>query len=282
MDVLDDAGVEKVDEALRDWRQGDCVLGEHWFLFRTDTHRPLTPEAASASAEGIENVEVEVKGFMLVTQTCDLVRSCRGRPFVEVSPLVEVDEHIHREIERGRRPNYAFIAGLADEGLVADLDRVMTVEKSLVAGWARVPGCGRDEEARRLALALARKRARTAFPDDFVALATSLKERMSLKHDKGSDEGRALRALREIRVRAAPSWDADRVHVHYWFIRNDDQSSFENEGWEVYLKQWLARTPPSGRFFEVTGTVQGLDDLTARDYVESDPLDLDHLSSRDR
>jgi hypothetical protein len=30
----------------------------------------------------------------------------------------------------------------------------------------------------------------------------------------------------------------------------------------------------------VNGVVMTLDDLTARDYVESDPLDLDHLSSR--
>lgn len=31
----------------------------------------------------------------------------------------------------------------------------------------------------------------------------------------------------------------------------------------------------------IDGLVQTLDELTARDYVESDPLDLDHLSSRD-
>lgn len=95
------------------------------------------------------------------TQTCDLVRRCAGRPLVEVSPLVEVDDRVVREIERGRRPNYGFIPGVAPRRLVVDLDRVMTVEKAVVAAWARVEGSRTDDDARRFSLALARKRART-------------------------------------------------------------------------------------------------------------------------
>jgi hypothetical protein len=41
----------------------------------------------------------------------------------------------------------------------------------------------------------------------------------------------------------------------------------------------LKRVPATGRFTEVDGAVLTLDDLTAREYVESDPLDVDHLSS---
>lgn len=92
----------------------------------------------AAITEGAENVETEVRGFAVLTQTCDLVRPCADRPFVEVSPLVEVDDRVLREIERGRRPNYGFIPGVAPRRLVADLDRVMTVEKAVVAAWARV------------------------------------------------------------------------------------------------------------------------------------------------
>jgi hypothetical protein len=43
----------------------------------------------------------------------------------------------------------------------------------------------------------------------------------------------------------------------------------------------LKRIPATGRFTDVDGVVVTLDDLTARDYVESDPLDLDHLSGRE-
>ena len=282
MEVLDDAGRKQVDEQLSTWRQSDCVIGELWFLFRTNTERPLTRDAVAAVTEGAENAETAVRGFAVLTQTCDLVRRCADRPFAEVSPLVEVDDRVLREIERGRRPNYGFIPGVARRRLVADLDRVMTVEKAVVAAWAWIKGCRTDDDARRFSLALARKRARTAFPDDFVAFARPLMERMSLKHGRQSDEGRALRSLREIRVRAAPSWDADAVELMFWFIRNEDEPAFETQGWERCLTALPQAQSTSGRFVRVDGVVQTLDDLTARDYVESDPLDLDHLSTRQR
>ncbi len=38
--------------------------------------------------------------------------------------------------------------------------------------------------------------------------------------------------------------------------------------------------PKRGRFVDVQAVVQTLEDLTAREYVESDPLDLDYLSTR--
>jgi len=281
VEVLDDDGRRQVDQQLEGWRQGDCVVGEQWFLFRTDVARPLTDDGAAAAGEGVENAEAEAAGFAVVTQTCDLVRRCGARPFVEVCPLVEVDASVLREVERGRRPNYAFIPGVAGQRLVADLDRVMTVEKSVVAGWERAPGCLDDGDTRRLSLALARKRARTAFPDEFVAFASPLMKRMLSKHDKGSDEGRALRALREIRVRAAPSWGADEVELMFWFIRDEDEPTFEKQGWDHYLDAWLERVSSTDRFIDVVGVVTTLDDMTARDYVESDPLDLDHLSSRE-
>ncbi len=281
MGALDDKGRKETDAALLAWRQGDCVIGEHWFLFRTDITRPLTSDGAAAAAEGVDSAEAEVVGFMITTQTCDIVRGCDKRPFIEVSPLVEVEESTLRLIERGHQPGYAFIAGLAGQRLVADLDRVMTVEKSVVASWERLQGCQTDHDARRLSLALARKRARFAFPDAFVHLASSLQDRLSSKHDKESDEGRALRARREVRVRAAPSWEADEVRLTFWFIRDEDALQFEGTGWDHHLQAWMARVPASGRFKEVDGLVLTLEDLTARDYVESDPLDLDHLSNRE-
>jgi len=276
---LDEVTLDRIDEALLVWRQGDCVLGEHWLLFRLDVGAPITEEARVAAAEGADAGEAEVRGLMLLTQTCDIVRSCRDRPFVEVCPLVEVDDEKFEEIRKGRRPNYAYIPGIADDTrLVGDLDRLMTVEKAVLAGWERVIGCRDDDEVRRLSLALARKRARFAFPDDFVDFVKDLQNRLTSKHNKNSDEGRALRALREIRVRAAPSWDADQVQLTFWFIRHDDEPEFEGQTWDNYLESWLVRVRDDGRFHSIDGAVVTLDDITARDYIESDQLDLDHLS----
>lgn len=36
----------------------------------------------------------------------------------------------------------------------------------------------------------------------------------------------------------------------------------------------------SGRFVEVLGQVVSLEEMTGADYVNSDPIDLDHLSTR--
>lgn len=276
--MIDKTDRERIDQALRMWRQGDCTLGEHWFLFRLSPDAPLTQAAATAAAEGSDAGEIEVQGLMVATQTCDIVRTCMERPYIEVCPLVEVDADKLDEIRKGRRPRYAFVPGVAGQQLVADLDRVMTVEKAVVATWERVPGCGNDDEVRKLSLALARKRNRTAFPDDFVEFVSNLKKRLTSKHNRNSDEGRALRALREIRVRAAPGWDASEVELTFWFIRDEDEPKFEGHGWDHYLDAWLKLIPEKGRYTEVYGAVVTLDDLTAREYVESDPLDLDQLS----
>ncbi len=181
---------------------------------------------------------------------------------------------------RGRLPRFAVVPALADQGFAADLDRVMTVEKAVIARWNRTAGCRTDAESRGFALTLARKRVRTAFPDDFVDLVQPLQRRLIQKHDKGSDEGRALRSLREIRVRAAPAWDADAVELTFFFVREPSAHDFEGSTWEGLLENWLSRLKVRGRFTTVDGLVQTLDDLTARDYVESDLLDLGFLSHR--
>lgn len=275
----DSQQVKRIDAALSKWRQGDAALEEQWFIHVAEPALSLTPESVQAD-EGLQAITSEVKGLVVVTQTCDVVRSCVARPFVEAAPLVQVSSAALHEVEKGRRPAQAFLSALAERKLVVDLDRIMTVEKSVVASWTRTPGCGTDREVRAFALALARKRARVAFPGDFVTLASNLTRRMSSKHDKDSDEAHALRALREIRVRAAPAWDANEIALTFWFIRDEDASGFVAGGWDHYLGAWLGRLHKAGRFTSIYGTIQTLDDLTAREYVESDPLDLNHLSSR--
>lgn len=197
---------------------------------------------------------------------------------MEVAPLVEVDAATLGEVRACRRPVYALVPALAAELLVADLDRTMTVEKAVVARWDRVAGCHSDDERRDFGRALARKRARVAFPDDFVELAEPLSKRLVGKHGAETEEGGALRALREIRVRAAPSWGAPKVEVFFWFIRHDSQAEPDGAPWPELLRNWLGLVAPSGRFTVVDGAIIGLDDMTARDYVESDPLDLDRIS----
>lgn len=271
--------VARIDAALALWRQGDLAFDEGWFVHAADGSQPLT--AASDEAEdGLQALTTEVEGLVVVSQTCDVVRGCVGRPFVEVAPLVEVSEADLRAIARGRIPRYAVVPGARARRLVADLDRAMTVEKAVVASWERTPGCPTDQARRDFAQALVRKRARAAFPDDFTPVVAALQDRLQEKHDKNSEEGRALRALRQVRVRAAPSWAAQAVEITFWFVPEEDDLEFEGKPWHEHLERWEKLVVATGRFSKVHVAVRALSDLTAREYVESDRLDLDHLSTR--
>lgn len=64
-----------IDEILQEWRQGDCALGVGpRFLFRTHVEEPLTESGRAAASKGSDAAEEEVDGFIVATQTCDIVR----------------------------------------------------------------------------------------------------------------------------------------------------------------------------------------------------------------
>lgn len=276
--AADSAEAKRIDTALAEWRQGDLALGEQWFVHVGDPSEPMSEAAAEAEGSGVQALSSEVAGLVVVTQTCDIVRSCAVRPYVEVSPLVSLESDDFVTVVRGRRPNLATLPAVRDQNLAADLDRVMTIEKSLVTHWTRTPGYESDQDGRAFALALARKRSRFAFPDDFNAFAQKLQARMLDKHEKNSEEGGALRALRQIRVQASPEWQADKVKLHFWFIRNDSEPDFDGKQWSAFAEGWLNLIPASGRFTQVEAQVVTLAEMTAAEYVGSDALDLDHLS----
>lgn len=131
--------LEQIDTALREWRQGDATLDDGVFLVHlADKRFPLTTFAqerlADVQAEhNVFEVLSDVHGLAIVTQTCDVVRNCEGREYAEVSPLVQIEPDWIQDIQKGRRPRYAYLPGLADRNLVVDLDRTMTVEKAVVA-----------------------------------------------------------------------------------------------------------------------------------------------------
>lgn len=154
----------------------------------------------------------------------------------------------------------------------------MTAEKALILQWDRQKGCVTDEQKRLLRQTIARKRMRVAFPDDFVQFASKFQKRMQDKHGKQSDEGKALRALREIRVSARPSWNDDNPELTFYFIHQEEQDDFDGTQWYEWQEKWLNLLPESGRFQPVYSLVVSLEDMTAKDYIESDQLDLDHLS----
>ena len=277
-----------INRVLRQWRQGDVTLdGGLEFIYLADranisarqepnekrAHSPKTEDEMSE----VVPVSDEIRGAAVLTQTCDVIRDCQTRPFVEVAPLVSLEAHVVEEVRRLKRPGFAYVPATAPEGLVADLDRTMTVQKAVVASWTRHRGCRTDQEARDFATALSRKRSRFAFPDDFVQAAKDFQRHIVAATSKNTAEGAHLRVLREIRVRAAPSWDNTTVELDWWFIKENDPLDIPVD-WSALVEQWIGRFLQSGRFLVNSQIVCRLQDITAQDYVESDHLDLDHLT----
>lgn len=276
-------GETELDIALRQWRQGDFALANEVFFHLADARLPLTDESRALAEESGETgfflAEVEIRGFVILTQTCDLVRDPQTRPYVEIAPLVEVPADQVEPIAKGKFVRYGYVPGAAERGLVADLDRVMTVEKAVLMHWPRQAGCSTDGQIQEFGAALARKRQRFAFPDDFVLGLKAFRTRLTSKHGKDSDEGRVLRGLREIRVRVAPSWDApEDIELTFFFVLNDpaDQAHRGSTGAQAAL--WIRLVELPSRFLEPTYEVVSLEDISAAEYLESAQLDLDHLS----
>lgn len=273
-----------LDAALRQWRQGDVILGSKLaFSHVANLAQPVSEEAqAAVSALGdqvtgdLTVLESDVEGFIVVTQTCDVVREAAKRPYVEVAPLVVVSEADLAAAKGLLRPNLAYIPALAGQRLVADLDRVMTIEKSVLVALPRQSGMTTDAEVRSFAQALARKRSRFAFPDAFVDLVRALQKRMVNRYGKMSEEGFHVSALSEIRVTATPSWEASNSDIFFWFIK---QSEPKDPAWPKWLEEWLKLVVPTERFPRIEGVVTGFANMTALDYTTSEHLDLDQLSA---
>lgn len=273
---------ERINTSVSQWRQGDVgsLRVVNWIAAPSD---PIT-DASAAAARDVDAatavVHVEVEGVVLITQTCDIVRDCRTRPFVIVAPLVTLKNPAASEALRGMRPRFVNVPALGPF-VFADLDHLVTVEKSVLARLPRTPGTTSDEEIRRFGLQVGRKMSRFAFPDDLAVALRGLVARIRNKHAKDSAEGRALAALEEIRITATPDWSGDRVGCFLIFApptRDEADETMDAAAWERLITGWIAKTEPFGIIDVIEGAMIPLDELTAREYLDSDPLDLDYLS----
>lgn len=263
---------------MTDWRQGDCAL-ERQIIFhlRANPAIELADKPEGHDTDQLVGQE-PCEGFVVLTQSCDIVRRVEDYPFVEVAPLVKVDGERLAEIKALRRPRYVFVPGAEAHGVVADLGRIMSVKKEVVAAMSRIVGCRDDQEKRRFSAAVAQKYSRIAFPDDFVEIVSPLRKMLTKRHGKNSAEGQAVSALHQVRVRAAPSWNASKIDVHFWFLWDDSDESNAEIDWDKWCDEWLKLIRQSEKY-NVSGLPAGLEDVTARDYIESDALDLDRLSA---
>lgn len=263
---------------LAEWQQGDFSLDCGDFLFRDVSE--LTDEGDD---DGGAVFDSEIAGFAVISQTCDLVREPERVPYVSVCPMVVVDTKRMREIERGQAPRFGFLSATPDN-VVVDFSRTMSVSKNLLVSWERQRGCEDENQQLEFARALETFFGRFAFPDAFVASVVSLRKAILSKYPKGgSDLGKAVRSIREIRAFPHASWsDEAAVPVTFIAILEEegerelaDREEIRKQIWPKISAiewQWPFSLHEDGLHLATLG------DLTAADYLNSYPLDVNSLS----
>lgn len=262
---------------LYEWQQGDFSLDCGDFLFRDIS------EQTNGVDDGGAVFDSSVVGFAVISQTCDVVREPERIPYVSVCPMVTVDAKRIEDIARGQAPRYGFLSE-TPEGVVVDFSRTMSITKELLVSWKRQRGCKDERQQLEFARALEAFFGRFAFPDDFVASVVSLRKAILSKYPKAdSDLGKAMRSIREIRVYPHASW-ADKVFVPITFIAVLD----DEDKREVVNRKEIARhILPKINEIKWVGPfslhenglhLATLNDLTATEYLNSYPLDLNTLS----
>lgn len=322
-EASDSSTYEVVDEAMKRWRQGD-VAAVQSFSHVADLRRPVTSASvelsrAQASSENTTvRISTEVESLVVLTQTCDIVRSSSKRPYIEVCPLIRVDSSIATAAAAGERPSYAALPTLGNDA-VADLDRVMTVEKGWLSLAGYVQGWTTDSEIRKFQATVARRYERFAFPDDFTRVAAKLRDKIVSRHGKlTSPEGQLFSTVTQVRVRADPHWSSSDVEVTLSFIlpagtlgevpEDSDGSPSLNETlrwlsakqrsstdlaerilseadpetrdvlWTRMAEAWARTCKPFGCIRSIYGEVRDAGEYPISEYWESSPLDVDYLS----
>lgn len=255
-----------IDDPLDEWRQGDLSLS------------PLElPAITGDNGEAVWEAIDAMHGVMMISQSCDIVRSMDQRPFVQVAALVRATEaEIGRAIRR-ETPSRIHLEIIANRGLLVDLDVTATVHKSVVKNWVRTPGCQTDDERRRVAAALARHRHRFAFPDDFNTLVSPVRRWIESKRSKTSTSGNFVRAIQEVRVQC-DNWDEPSSLTFYAFV-NDLPETQELNDWTSAAETLREKAAQQrGKYPDPDFLIVRYVDFSAAEYLVTDRLDWEGLS----
>lgn len=223
----------------------------------------------------------EYRGYVVISQTCDINRDIKRVPVVLVVPLVETQAYA--EALRGRSPRFSCVDE-AGEGLAADLATVMSVDKNYLVNWKREVGFTTDDGRKRFARDIERAFGRFAFPDEFNEIMEPFVRKIKEQVNKPKkDFGKKLLAVDDIRVSTtALSWDEKKVPLSFMIIWSDDvddeqantvQEAFSSEIKALAWNEKFSLLDPS-----VPARFGSYDDFSVRDYLSSTAIDVMNLS----
>lgn len=260
-------------DPLLEWRQGDFTLDL--------TSNPQI--GLNTKGERVVHFRRMI-GAAAVSQTCDIVNRGGHKDSIVFSPLVKVDASLLRQVTSQRTPAFAELEHPPEQDVVVDLGRMFTIEKSVVASFQRFDGLSSEEARRRFAFALERKHGRFAFPDDFNLAFAKWRDRIIGAHGKqASPVGELYRSILEMRVIAAPHWDAADVSVSLFVILKDDLTPevIKRLRQEIAAQVGGVVLPDRFDWSDPPFEMDVLDGFSARIVHDGQHLDLAYLSVRD-
>lgn len=261
-------------DAVQQWRQGDYSLTMPGIVLVDDTE----------DGNFVPFLDENLLGLVVVTQTCDIVNVAKGKDYVVVCPLIEVNEQSLNEVMKGRAPSAAVLEHPPVPEAVVDFGRMMSVHKRVLTKFERMPGFSSDAGRMAFADALQRKHGRFAFPDKFNSeILSKLRERAQSAHKKiGSAHGKVYRSIRTVRAAAEPNWDATEISIRFFYVIEPDAKREATRAeiavtlTEHFKKlKWPSGYVAADPAFELLL----LEDMNAADWISSQPIDWDFISS---
>lgn len=253
---------------LDEWQQGDFTKDDHP-LVRLSLHedRGVAPKRTDDHA-----------GLIVISQTCDIIRSAERQNTVLVSRLIEVDDAVYQNVIRRSIPRYIAVPKAGDR-IVADMTAIMTVDKSLVAKWDRVDGFDPTQRvnfARSIALFFSRP----ALPDELVlAISRFRSQVLSRSRRLTSPLGKALLCVDEFRIYE----DIPGNYQLLVFLVDNPELDGTQSRDDISVKiEASIKGALGGDGLAALGDhpvlITTVDEQTARDYIRSVPLDLNIIS----
>ncbi|MGB8315660.1 MAG: hypothetical protein WCE69_14375, partial [Aestuariivirga sp.] len=218
--VLDDDQSVKLSKLLEEWQQGDIVqIAGLPFIYLADLRNPITEksrEFAESDPQSIQEnpfaaIADTASDFVIVSQSCDIIKDHLKFPTIQIAPLKVVDPNTLGNAKRGSSASFLFLPAFEAESIAANLDHIMTMEKSVLLHASKGPkkrAVRSDHEIKALGVAIARKFNRFAFPDDFNSALSRFQGRVVEKGRKNSPEGLVYQSVAEIRIVPANAWES--------------------------------------------------------------------------
>jgi hypothetical protein len=191
-----------------------------------------------------------------------------------------VDLNALGNAKKGSSASLLFLPAYEAQSIVANLDHVVTVEKSILVldgSGPRARAIRNDQELNVLGASIARKLNRFAFPDDFNEAMRKFQDRVISKAKKDSPEGHAYNSVSEIRVVTENAWGSPKPEPAFLFFFEDENSITESVRKLVsgLVDQFIV----GGRYSEKPKFRCVIyKDVDAQTYLRSFRLDLEYLS----